>query len=129
MEIVLLKSYHFQVPRIVYSCFSVQFHEIPKIGKWYLIPQMTFGRTKVLKVLSWNSKHRAIVLSSLTLSYYPSIGKWSEVRFAQLCLTLRRHGILQVRILEWVAVPFSKGSSQPKDWAQVSRIAGRFFTS
>ena len=39
------------------------------------------------------------------------------------------HGILQARILEWLAVPFSRGSSQPRDWTQVSRIAGRFFTS
>ena len=39
------------------------------------------------------------------------------------------HGILQARRLEWVAFPFSRGSSQPRDWTQVSRIAGRFFTS
>ena len=39
------------------------------------------------------------------------------------------HGILQVRILEWVDVPFSGGSSQPRDRTQVSRIAGGFFTS
>ena len=35
-------------------------------------------------------------------------------------------GILQARILEWVAFPFSRGSSQPRDWTQVSCIAGRF---
>ena len=39
------------------------------------------------------------------------------------------HGILQVRILEWIAVSFSKGYSQPRDWTQVSLIVGRFFTS
>ena len=39
------------------------------------------------------------------------------------------HGILQARILEWVAFPFSRGSSQPRDWTQVSHIAGGFFTS
>ena len=38
------------------------------------------------------------------------------------------HGILQARILEWVTFPFSRGSSQPRDWNQVSCIAGRFFT-
>ena len=38
------------------------------------------------------------------------------------------HGILQGRRLEWVAIPFSSGSSWPRDWTQVSRIAGRFFT-
>ena len=39
------------------------------------------------------------------------------------------HGILQARILEWVAFPFSRGSSQPRDQTQVSCIAGGFFTS
>ena len=38
------------------------------------------------------------------------------------------HGILQARTLEWVAVPFSRGSSQPRNPTQVSRIAGEFFT-
>ena len=37
-------------------------------------------------------------------------------------------GIVQARILEWVAMPFSRGSSQPRDRTQVSRIEGRFFT-
>ena len=36
------------------------------------------------------------------------------------------HGILQARILEWVAFPFSRVSSQPKDLTQVSHVAGRF---
>ena len=38
------------------------------------------------------------------------------------------HGILQARILEWVAISSSRGSSQPRDQTQVSCIAGRFFT-
>ena len=38
-------------------------------------------------------------------------------------------GILQARVLEWVAVPFPRGSSQPRDWTHVSHIAGRFLTS
>ena len=57
----------------------------------------------------------------------------------QLCLTLcdpmncslpgsSVHGILQTRILEWVVMPFSRGSSQPRDRTQVSRIVGGFFT-
>ena len=37
------------------------------------------------------------------------------------------HWILQARILEWVAISFSRGSSRPRDWTQVSRIAGRRF--
>ena len=57
-----------------------------------------------------------------------------KVKVAQLCLTLcdpvdyTVHGILQARILEWVAFLFSKGSFQPRDQMQVSCIAGRFFT-
>ena len=38
------------------------------------------------------------------------------------------HGILRARVLEWVAFPFSRGSSRPRDRTQVSCIAGRFFT-
>ena len=58
-----------------------------------------------------------------------------KVKVAQSCLTIcdpmdyTVHGILQARILEWVAIPFSRGSSQPRDQTQVSRIAGGFFTS
>ena len=57
-----------------------------------------------------------------------------EVKVAQSCLTLcdpmdyAVHGILQARILEWVAFPFSRRSSKPKGWIQVSHITGRFFT-
>ena len=38
------------------------------------------------------------------------------------------HRILQAIILEWIVIPFSRGSSQPRDQTQVSFIAGRFFT-
>ena len=38
------------------------------------------------------------------------------------------HGILSVKILEWVTISCSRGSSHPQDQTQVSRIAGRFFT-
>ena len=62
-----------------------------------------------------------------------------KVLIAQLCPTLcdpmdcsppgsSVHGILQARILEWVAIPFSRGSSRPRDWTWISCIAGRFFT-
>ena len=62
-----------------------------------------------------------------------------KVLVAQLYLTLcdpmdcrppssSVHGILQARILEWVAIPFSRVSFQPRDRTQLSCIAGRFFT-
>ena len=38
------------------------------------------------------------------------------------------HRILQARILEWASIPFSRGSSQPRDWTWVSCIVGGFFT-
>ena len=61
-----------------------------------------------------------------------------EVLLAQSCLTLcdpmdcsptgsSDHGIFQTRILQWVAISFSRGYSQPKDWTWVSFTAGRFF--
>ena len=58
-----------------------------------------------------------------------------QMKLAQSCLTLcdpmdyTVHGILQARILEWVAISFSRESSQPRDWIQVSHIAGGFFIS
>ena len=58
-----------------------------------------------------------------------------KVKVAQWCLTLCNpmgctvHGTFQARIVEWVAFPFSRGSSEPRDRTQVSHIAGRFFTS
>ena len=59
----------------------------------------------------------------------------SEVKVAKSCPTLcdpidyTVHGILQTRILEWVAFCFSRGSSQPRNWTQASCIADRFFPS
>ena len=64
-------------------------------------------------------------------------GKWSE--FTQSCLTLSStrgyglpgspiHGIFQARVLEWVAISFSRGSSSRRDRAWISRNAGRCFT-
>ena len=63
----------------------------------------------------------------------------SESEVAQSCLTLcdpmdcslpgsTIHGIFQARILEWVAISFSRRSSLPRDWTQVSCIVGRHFT-
>ena len=70
-------------------------------------------------------------LKLLIFLYIKKMWKWKSLN----CVWLRDpmdytvHGILQARILEWVAFPFSRGSSQPRDWTQVSRITGGFFTS
>jgi len=77
--------------------------------------------------------------------YLPSLGNTVQYKLgklsvvAQLCQTLcdpmkcspsvsSVHGILQARILEWVAISFSRGSSRPRDWTCVFRITGRCFT-
>ena len=80
--------------------------------------------------LKWNiARERADLQLKIDITCY------SRVKVAQLCPTLCDpmdyivHGILQARILEWVAFPFSRGSSQPRDQTQVSCSAGRFFTS
>ena len=63
-----------------------------------------------------------------------------KVKAAQSCPTLCElvdcgppgssvHGFLQARTLEWVDIPFSRGSSWPRAWTSVSSIAGRFFTT
>ena len=62
------------------------------------------------------SRHR---LSSVRLFVIP----WTVAHQAPISM-----GIFQARILEWVAMPSSRGSSWPRDGTQVSHIAGRFFT-
>ena len=73
------------------------------------------------------------------LCFLSGFRKSVSVLVTQLCLTLcdfmgcslpgfSVHGILQARILEWVAIPFSRGPSQPRDRTQVSHNAGGFFT-
>ena len=63
---------------------------------------------------------------------------WSEVKWSESCSVVSdslrfinciAHGILQVRILEWAAFPFSRGSSQPRNRTGISCLSGRFFTN
>ena len=68
-------------------------------------------------------------------SWYPKEVKWSRSVMSDFCDPMdcslpgfSLHGIFQARVLEWVAISFSRGSSRPKDWTQVSRIASRRFT-
>ena len=71
-------------------------------------------------------------------NFVQSLVKVKESEVAQLCPTLcdpmdcsppgsSIHGILQARVLEWVAISFSRWSSRPRDWTWVSRIVGRRF--
>ena len=71
------------------------------------------------RLSDWTELNCASLLSHVWLFATP----WTVARQALLSM-----GILQARILEWVAMPSSRGSSQPWDWTQVSLIAGGFFT-
>ena len=68
-------------------------------------------------------------LDGITDAMNMNLSKLWEIVWDREAWKTAVHGILQARILEWVAFPFSRGSSQSRDQTQVSRIAGRFFTS
>ena len=103
------------------------------------LPSNTFSsnsqmRAKVLpvvtraEVVSYTKQERLTPNPPLTLPY-PEATNSFRVQ-AALYLHPKDYtvsGILQPRILQWVAVPFSRGSSQPRDRTQVSLIARRFF--
>ena len=94
------------------------------------------GPTRLL--CPWNSPGKNTGVGCHFLLQCMKVKSESEV--TQSCLALLDpmdsslpgssvHGIFQARVLEWVAILFSKGSSQPSDWTQVSCIAGRFFAA
>ena len=94
--------------------------------------------TAVSSAVIWETKKIKSVMQGVKkkkkTKWQLSIWKWDDYRHT------KRHpyrflmrcgfsmGILQARILEWVAMPSSKGSSQPRNWTQVFSIAGKFFT-
>ena len=108
-----------------------------------------FAVQRTLQSLLWVVYKHYIIMSCIC--WWMSV-KWSE-SVSQSCLTLCNnfkaslvaqkaknlpmdcsplvssvYGIFHTRILEWVDVSFSRGSSQPRDWTQVYSTAGRFFT-
>ena len=92
------------------------------------------GQRSLAGFSPWGCKESdTIEWLSLCAGYIRLEVKW--VKVALSCPTLCDPmdytvcGILQARILEWVAFPFSRQSSQPRDQTQISRVEGRFFTS
>ena len=90
-----------------------------------------------LLVIPWTAAHQAPLSMAFSRhlstgsSNSPCIthtGKCKLLSCVRLCdpVDYTVHGILQARILEWVAFPFSRGSFQPGDQTQVSQIAGGF---
>ena len=100
-----------------------------KLGKEYVKAvychpvYLTYMQSTSCKMLGW-MKHKLE-------SRLPGQWKWKLLSCIRLCnpMDYTVRGILQTRILEWVAFSFSRGSSQPRDQTQVSQIAGRFFIS
>ena len=87
--------------------------------------------------ISWLHSPSAVILEPKKIKYMVYVCAYMLV--AQSCLTLcdpmdcslpgsSVHGILQTRLLQWVFIPFSRGSFRPRDWTWVSYIVGRFFT-
>ena len=113
--------------------------------KWILGRILTIWNTEAPKLLYWyRNKTHYLGLFSLWVTEKGKswwlVGKKSESEVTQSCPTLcdpmdrslpgsAVHGIFQARVLEWVAISFSRGSSQPRDWTWVSHTAGRHFTT
>ena len=114
--------------------------------RWFLQAQRGWFLGNLPGRLSSSSKYCDVVIFNTPskrpthLQTWPvSWEKWKRKLVTHLCLTLYDpmdsslpvssvHVILQARILEWVVISFSRGSSQPRDQTQVTHIAGRLFT-
>ena len=107
-------------------------HRWPPINGWWgserkgISPHFSFPNKGTSGIPKWKrAEHRQRPLAA-------GICLESKSIVAQLCLTLSDpmdiHGILQARTLEWVTIPFSRGSSWPRNWTQISWFADRFFT-
>ena len=75
--------------------------------------------------LCWTSKNSRHAVRAQLLQSFPTLGNCMDCSLPGSSI----HGIFLARILEWVAIPFSRGSSWPRDQTHVSCITGRFFTT
>ena len=122
--------------------------EVERVGWHHWLDEHEFeqvlgvgdGQGKPIMLQSMGSQSLTQLNNWIKLNILTQLKKYSYYRYmkakvAQSCLTLSDpmnytvHGILQARILEWVAFLFSRASSQPRDQTWVSLIASGFFTS
>jgi len=100
--------------------------------KWK-VKVKSLSRARLLAT-PWTAAHQAPPSMGFSRQEY-----WSGVPLAQSCPTLcdpmdcslqgsSIHGIFQARVLGWVTISFSRGSSRPMDWTRVSHVVGRHFT-
>ena len=82
--------------------------------------------------VAWGWKVKMIAQRDIGFIYMDTDPKWTKllsgVRLFAASWIIQSMEFPQARVLEWVALPFFRGSSQPRDWTQVSRIVGRFFS-
>ena len=125
---------------VVMMGFSVLLAQFLVLIVWQCIVRYIHDKDCYVFLENWSLYHmQCSCLSLLTFlalkSALPKVNVAEKVKVTQSCLTLcdpmdyTVHGILQARILEWVAFPFSRGSSQRRHRTQVSCIAGGFLTS
>ena len=90
------------------------------IGRWSLceVTRVRWSHEGGALMMAWESESKSYSVAPNAL--------WSHGLYRLPGCSV--HGILQARILDWIALSFSRGSSQNRDWTQVSHIAGRFFT-
>jgi len=108
-------------------------------GKLETVTAFIFLGSKITVDGDWGQEFKRLLLIGKE-SYDKPVSECC-VLVAQSCLTLcdpwarctvahqaPLHGVLQARILVWVVISISRGSSQPRNWTRVSCIVGRFFT-
>ena len=118
----------------IFVYFSFYFHYS---RKWNKKKMLWFMSKSVLHIFSSKScvVSGLIFMSLIHLSFVYDISESERLSCSVMSYSLWPmecslpvHGILQTRILEWLAISFPRRSSWPKGWSQVSCIAGGFFT-
>ena len=102
----------------------------------FLFSRLGFQGSRVIRLWLFAWKSSFVIKAESTQAFCLLSPRWKvKVKVAQSCPThcdpmdYKVHGILPARTLEWVAYPFSSGSSWPRDRTQVSCMAGGFFTT
>ena len=132
------------------TCFSMEFpcllvlhkaYQLRKMKMYYLLPGQNFYKCRP-KYITYPSLPILGTLDGSVLLW--ALPLWESSPFFTACLIAKSyptlfdlmdcsasgssvHGIFQARILKWVAISYSRGSSWPRNWTPVSCIAGRFF--
>ena len=109
------------------GCFSITIHRVAKSRTW-LSDWTELNWTELPGCCTLTSTRQVWILPYGT---YSLLRKWKSLSCGRIFSTPWTvvHRFRQARILEWVALPFSRGSSQPRNWTGASCIVGGFFTN